>query len=148
VVPPPTINAPEETTTAGLITESVVTAFSAVISTALDLRGAPYQNGGTTPGGFDCSGFTQFVFAQHGLKLPREVRQQFVVGEKIPQGEIQPGDLVFFSTTAPGPSHVAIAIGDGRFVHAPSSRGVVRVEGMSSEYWAKRFVGVRRLPMR
>jgi cell wall-associated NlpC family hydrolase len=122
--------------------------IASVVSTALELRGTPYRNGGTTPSGFDCSGFTQFVFAQYGLKLPREVRDQYSLGESVASQDIQPGDLLFFSTTAPGPSHVAIAIGDGRFVHAPSSRGVVRVEGLAIDYWARRFIGVRRLPLR
>jgi cell wall-associated NlpC family hydrolase len=59
--------------------------------------------------------------------------------------EIEPGDLVFFSTTAPGPSHVGIAVGGEEFVHAPSSTGVVRVERLSSGYWSRRFLGIRRV---
>jgi cell wall-associated NlpC family hydrolase len=116
-----------------------------VSSTALSLRGAPYRNGGTDPAGFDCSGFVQYVFGQHGVALPRDVRQQFGVGRTIDAAGLEPGDLVFFTTVAPGASHVGIAIGGDQFVHAPSTRGVVRVEALSSEYWSNRFVGARRV---
>lgn len=117
----------------------------ALVGTALEFRGVPYRNGGSSPEGFDCSGFTQYVFAQHGLILPREVRDQFGVGKSVRIDELRPGDLIFFTTTAPGASHVAIAVGGNAFVHAPSSTGVVRVERLSSRYWSARFVGVRRL---
>ena len=112
---------------------------------ALGLRGVPYRNGGSDPRGFDCSGFTQYVFAQAGTALPREVRDQFLVGSPVAPGEQRPGDLIFFTTTAPGASHVGIAIGGEQFVHAPSSRGVVRVESMSLPYWSRRLVGIRRI---
>lgn len=118
----------------------------ALAGTALSLRGAPYRNGGTDPNGFDCSGFTQYVFAQYGLALPREVREQFRTGKSIRQTrDLAPGDILFFATTEPGPSHVAIAIGGDEFVHAPSSTGVVRVEHLSSSYWSPRYLGARRL---
>jgi cell wall-associated NlpC family hydrolase len=117
-----------------------------VVTTALALRGIPYLNGGSDPGGFDCSGFTQYVFARHGMGLPREVRDQFALGRKVNADELDPGDLLFFETAGSGASHVAIAVGDGdQFVHAPSSAGVVRVERLSSSYWSRRFVGARRL---
>ena len=116
-----------------------------LIATALTLRGTPYLNGGTDPSGFDCSGFVQWVFAQHGTGLPREVRDQYRVGRKIDEDEVKPGDLVFFETVAKGASHVGIAIGNGEFVHAPSSQGVVRVEKFTASYWAKRWVGARRI---
>jgi cell wall-associated NlpC family hydrolase len=116
-----------------------------VSSTALSLRGAPYRDGGTDPSGFDCSGFVQYVFEQHGISMPREVRKQFGVGTSIDARALEPGDLVFFSTVAPGASHVGIAIGGDQFVHAPSTRGVVRVERLSADYWADRFVGARRV---
>ncbi|HEX4346947.1 MAG TPA: NlpC/P60 family protein [Vicinamibacterales bacterium] len=120
--------------------------FQAIVETAMNLRGAPYKNGGGTPKGFDCSGFTQFVFAQHGLALPREVRDQFSVGAPIdPSADLLAGDLLFFTTTAPGASHVAISLGGDEFVHAPSSKGVVRVEKLTTGYWNERFLGARRL---
>ena len=118
----------------------------ALVGTALDLRGVRYRNGGADPGGFDCSGFTQYVFARHGVKLPRNVRDQFDEGTSVRPEDVREGDLLFFSTDGPGASHVAIAVGGDSFVHAPSSSGVVRVERMGSRYWANRFVGARRLP--
>jgi peptidoglycan DL-endopeptidase CwlO len=120
----------------------------ALVGTALALRGIPYRNGGTDPQGFDCSGFTQYVFAQHGMALPRDVREQYRVGKSVKPEELSPGDIVFFATTDPGPSHVAIAIGGDEFVHAPSSTGVVRVEHLSSSYWSPRYLGARRLGIR
>jgi cell wall-associated NlpC family hydrolase len=113
--------------------------------TALGLRGTPYRNGGTDPNGFDCSGFVQYVFAQHGVVVPRNVSQQFRAGKEVQPSQLQPGDLVFFTTVAPGASHVGIALGGDEFVHAPSSTGEVRVERMSGAYWATRFVGARRV---
>ena len=117
----------------------------ALTGTALALRGIRYRDGGTDPGGFDCSGFTQYVFSQHGIALPRDVKDQFGIGKPVKPAEIAPGDLIFFSTVAPGASHVAIAIGGDEFVHAPSSTGVVRVERLASTYWSQRFIGARRL---
>jgi cell wall-associated NlpC family hydrolase len=113
-------------------------------STALSLRGAPYRTGGSTPDGFDCSGFVQYVFGLNGLAVPRATGEQFRIGRSIDRNHLAPGDLVFFSTVAPGASHVGIAIGNGEFVHAPSSRGVVRVERLSADYWRRRYIGARR----
>ena len=116
-----------------------------VVSTALTLTGVPYRNGGSDPAGFDCSGLVQWVFAQHGIHMPREVREQFQLGMTIVLRDVQAGDLLFFETVADGASHVGVAIGGDRFVHAPSSRGVVRVERFTATYWATRFVGARRV---
>lgn len=116
-----------------------------VVRTALDLLGVPYRNGGSDPSGFDCSGFIQYVFARHGTPLPREVRDQYRAGREIDLDDVQPGDLVFFETVSRGASHVGLVIGEGRFVHAPSSRGVVRVEPYTGSYWSRRIVGARRV---
>lgn len=120
----------------------------ALVGTALSLRGAPYRNGGADPNGFDCSGFTQYVFAKYGVALPRGVRDQFQQGNLVKAGEVAAGDLLFFTTIAtstPGPTHVGIAIGGDQFVHAPSSTGVVRVERLGSSYWSPRYLGARRI---
>ena len=118
---------------------------SALVDTALSFRGVPYRNGGSDPTGFDCSGLVQYVFAQHGVALPRETREQFELGTAVRLAGIEPGDLIFFRTTTDGPSHVGVAIGGDEFVHAPSTRGVVRVERFSAPYWASRVAGVRRV---
>lgn len=118
---------------------------SPLVSTALGLIGVPYLNGGSGPSGFDCSGFVQYVFARHGWRLPREVREQYLAGSVVALGDVIAGDLVFFETVSRGASHVGIAVGGNRFVHAPSARGVVRVETYSSAYWSTRFVGARRV---
>ena len=116
-----------------------------ISGTALTFRGVPYKDGGADPTGFDCSGFVWYVFGAHGVALPRTVSDQAQWGQKVDGGDLRPGDLVFFSTTAPGPSHVGIMIGGDSFVHAPSSTGVVRVERLSVSYWSSRFVGARRV---
>ena len=118
---------------------------AAVVATALGFRGVPYRDGGSDPSGFDCSGFVQYVFARHGVLLPREVRDQYRAGREIDLDDVQAGDLLFFETVSRGASHVGMALGDGRFVHAPSSLGHVRVERHTDSYWARRFVGARRL---
>jgi cell wall-associated NlpC family hydrolase len=116
-----------------------------VVRTALDFLGVPYRNGGSDPSGFDCSGLVQYVFARHGFVVPREVRDQYRVGREIDLKDAQPGDLIFFETVSRGASHVGMVIGEGRFVHAPSSRGVVRIEAYVANYWSTRIVGARRI---
>ncbi len=111
----------------------------------MSLRGAPYRNGGADPSGFDCSGFVAFVFGQHGVLVPRSTAEQFAATRRIDSRSLEAGDLVFFSTSAPGPSHVGIAISPEEFVHAPSASGVVRVERLGASYWASRFLGARRV---
>jgi cell wall-associated NlpC family hydrolase len=81
----------------------------------------------------------------HGIKVPRTVSEQFREGVEVAPDALQAGDLVFFSTEAPGASHVGMVIGGDEFVHAPSRRGDVRVERFSSQYWAARYVGARRV---
>jgi cell wall-associated NlpC family hydrolase len=117
-----------------------------IARTASTLLGAPYRDGGQDPSGFDCSGFVHYVFAQHRVSTPRDVKALWAWGLAIPEDEIQAGDLLFFATSGSHPSHVTVAIDHDRFVHAPSARGVVRIESRSSSYWARRFVGARRPP--
>ena len=115
------------------------------LAAALQFQGVRYKSGGSDPSGFDCSGLVQYVFARQGIAMPREVRRQFEVGYEIETDEVRPGDLLFFNTEADGASHVGIAIDATAFVHAPNSRGVVRVERLSTTYWSRRFLGARRI---
>ena len=95
----------------------------ALVGTALSLRGVPYRNGGATPEDSTAAASCRYVFARHGLAMPREVRDQFRLGKQVKPEELEAGDLLFFTTIGPGASHVAIAIGGDQFVHAPSSAG-------------------------
>lgn len=143
VTPPPELKA--EAPPPADRPEPTLTLVQTILQTALGLRGVPYRNGGSDPGGFDCSGFTQYVFAQVGTHLPRDTREQFQKGAKIKRDDLQPGDLVFFATTSKHVSHVGIVLDDTHFVHAPNARGVVRIESMELPYWKRRFVGVKRM---
>ena len=120
-------------------------AAATIVATALSLIGTPYRNGGVDPSGFDCSGLVSYVFGQAGFRVPRTVTALFLATVPVRDAGILASDLVFFRTSGSGASHVGIALGDGRFVHAPSSTGVVRVESLSSRYWTDRYVGARRL---
>ena len=105
-----------------------------VADTALALRGVPYRNGGTHPDhGFDCSGLVQYVYARHGVQLPRSVSSQQDFGEDV--RDLRPGDLLFFSTMGGKTSHVGISLGGDDFVHAPNSRSVVRIDSLRAPYW-------------
>lgn len=117
----------------------------AIAGTALSFRGVPYRAGGSDPSGFDCSGFVWYVFAQHGVEVPRTVSDQFRAGASVGADALRPGDLVFFDTKGSGATHVGMVIGGDEFVHAPSSTGAVRVERLGAAYWSSRFVGARRL---
>jgi cell wall-associated NlpC family hydrolase len=139
--PAPPAAAPD----APLPTPTPTAESGAITSTALSLRGTPYRNGGNDPSGFDCSGFVWYVFAQHGITVPRTVGEQYGVAGPVTQAAIAPGDLVFFDTSGHGVSHVGIALGPDSFVHAPSSRGEVRIERLGGTYWGPRFVGARRV---
>jgi cell wall-associated NlpC family hydrolase len=118
---------------------------AAIAAAALAERGRPYRLGGETPAGFECSGLVQYVFAQQGIAVPRQVIDQFMIGHAVPRREIQAGDLLFFATTSDEASHVGIAIGGDRFVDAPSAHGHVRIDRLSAPYWKKRFLGARRI---
>ena len=114
---------------------------------ALNYLGVRYRLGGSSPeAGFDCSGLVTYVSREVlGLQLPRRAEEISRVGDPIDIGDLRPGDLVFYNTLRRKFSHVGIYLGDGRFVHSPSSGGVVRVESMDIAYWKKRFNGARRL---
>jgi cell wall-associated NlpC family hydrolase len=108
---------------------------------AMRFIGTPYVFGGTSPSGFDCSGYTQHVFAMVGIHIPRTADVQFYAAHKIKNG-MRVGDLVFFQTYEPGPSHVGIYLGNGKFIHS-SSHGVM-ISRLGDSYWASRYLGAKR----
>ena len=114
---------------------------------AVQYLGIPYRRGGTGPAsGFDCSGLVRFVFGEVlGLKLPHRAEEIVHMGQALKGNDLEPGDLVFYNTMGRRYSHVGIYLGDNRFVHAPSTGGVVRIESMDLAYWKKRFNGARRI---
>jgi len=118
-----------------------------ILMNAFSLTGVRYKYGGSSPEtGFDCSGFVRYVFQQAAnLTLPHGARALSQLGQNIPLNQLRPGDLVFFDTLKSAFSHVGIYVGEGRFIHAPSSGGGIHVVNMEDEYWAKRYNGARRI---
>ncbi len=116
-----------------------------IVSHARDQLGVPYQWGGTTPRGFDCSGFIGYVYRQVGIDLPRTANGQYSAGTAVSRSNLQKGDLVFFETYKPGPSHSGIYIGNDQFVHASSSRGISISKVSDPYYWGPRYLGARRI---
>lgn len=115
-----------------------------IVSRAAKYKGVPYVFGGTTTNGFDCSGYVQYVFKDCKAKLPRLADEQALQGIFVTQKQLRPGDLVFFTTYAPGASHVGIYAGDGQFWSASSSKGVI-LSSLKEEYWKQRYFGARRV---
>jgi cell wall-associated NlpC family hydrolase len=107
---------------------------------AMQYLGTPYVWGGASPAGFDCSGFTMYVWGQLGVGLPHNAAAQFSMGTAVPMSDLQPGDLVFFY----GLGHVGIYVGNGAFIHAPHTGDVVKISALSGSY-ASSFVGARRV---
>ena len=116
----------------------------AILAEADKYRGVPYVFGGTTPSGFDCSGYVKYVFEKQGISLPRLADEQYNVGVEVSRANLKAGDLVFFETYEPGPSHSGIYIGDGKFISATSSRGVA-VADLDTGYWGERYIGAKRV---
>lgn len=125
-------------------------AASRVLSTADRYLGVPYVWGGNTPNGFDCSGFTKYVFAKNGVSLPRTSREQARIGDGVPVdfGAMLPGDILLFAEPGEAISHVAIYVGSGRIIHASSAAGEVSyldLDGSRGAWYVQNLVAVRRL---
>ncbi len=117
-----------------------------LVRTANEFRGIGYRLGGDTPDeGFDCSGFVHYLFGLYHIGVPRTVAEQYTAGAPVRPSRIEAGDLIFFTTIAPGASHVGLAIDRVSFIHAPSDGGSVRIDRLDAPYWRDRIVGVRRL---
>jgi cell wall-associated NlpC family hydrolase len=115
--------------------------YGGVVGIAMQYLGIPYVWGGSSPGGFDCSGFVMYVYAQVGVSLPHNAAAQYGSGVPVSQDQLQPGDLVFFD----GLGHVGIYIGGGQFIHSPHTGDVVKISSLSDSWYASTYVGARRI---
>ena len=115
--------------------------YGGVVGIAMKYLGTPYVWGGSSPAGFDCSGFVAYVYGQMGVSLPHYSGAQYGVGTPVPRDQLAPGDLVFFD----GLGHVGIYIGGGQFIHAPHTGDVVKISSMSESWYASTYVGARRI---
>ena len=123
---------------------------SNLVDSAMNFLGVRYKLGGNTAEtGFDCSGFTRYVFENSlGRVLPHRADEQANAPElaKVDKKDLKPGDLVFFDTMRRTFSHVGIYLGDGKFIHSPRTGESVRIEDINISYWARHFTGARRVP--
>jgi peptidoglycan DL-endopeptidase CwlO len=115
--------------------------YGGVVGIAMQYLGVPYVWGGASPSGFDCSGFSMYVFAQIGVSLPHHAASQYGMGTAVSRDQLQAGDLVFFN----GLGHMGIYIGGGQFIHAPHTGDVVKISSLSDSWYAATYVGARRL---
>jgi peptidoglycan DL-endopeptidase CwlO len=115
--------------------------YGGVVGIAMQFLGVPYVWGGSSPSGFDCSGLVMYVYAQVGVSLPHYTGAQWNAGVPVSQGDLQPGDLVFFD----GLGHVGIYIGGGEFIHAPHTGDVVKIDSLSEGWYASTYDGARRI---
>ncbi|MEP6484551.1 MAG: C40 family peptidase [Rudaea sp.] len=127
-------------------TNAVIDPRQELTDFAMQLLDIRYRRGGRAPStGFDCSGFVHYVFAQVlGVDLPQNSQSQYQIGAHVARADMKTGDLVFFKTHGKRISHVGIYLGDGRFIHSPTTGERVRVSNLSENYWARRFAGARR----
>ena len=115
--------------------------YGGVVGIAMQYLGVPYRWGGADPSGFDCSGFSMYVYAQVGVSLPHHAATQYGMGTPVSRDQLEPGDLVFFN----GLGHMGIYIGGGSFIHAPHTGDVVKISSLSDSWYASTWVGARRL---
>jgi murein DD-endopeptidase len=115
-----------------------------MIDAAASMLGQPYRYGGAAPGGFDCSGLAVYAAAGANIRLPRTAAEQLEFGSKVTRNDLQAGDLIFMRL-AGKELHVAIALDDQRFIHAPSSRGFVRIDSLMSPPYSAGFIAARRI---
>lgn len=118
-----------------------------VIFRAFSLIGTPYRWGGSSPAtGFDCSGLINYVYREAaGVSLPRTTAGLTALKDKAPAQDLIPGDLVLFAMSGRSVDHAGIYVGEGRFLHAPSSGGKVRIDELHASYWQRTFKGARRV---
>jgi murein DD-endopeptidase len=114
-------------------------------SSASQMVGKPYKYGGMSPTGFDCSGLIAYSYQQAGVSLPRSAAEQYRTSQRVKRAELKPGDLLFFDERGRKNSHVGMYLGEGRFVHAPSSGKSVRNDSLDNPYWKKSLSEIRRL---
>ena len=113
-----------------------------VVAIAMRYLGVPYRWGGASPStGFDCSGFTMYVYAKIGVSLPHYAASQYGMGVAVSRSQLQPGDLVFFR----GLGHMGMYVGGGNFIHAPHTGDVVKISSLSDSYYTRNWVGARRI---
>jgi cell wall-associated NlpC family hydrolase len=120
--------------------------YDKILQAAFSQLGTDYRRGGTSPRqGFDCSGFTTWVFNRYGIDLPRSSRQQYQVGQKISKKQLRKGDLVFFKIRKSRISHVGIYLENGKFIHSARPGRDVEISSLNEAYWSKRYAGGRRV---
>ncbi len=117
-----------------------------LVNYAATFLGTRYRWAGESPAtGFDCSGFTKFIYGQFGVSLPHSAAAQNACGTPVPRGEIAPGDILLFRTLSSGIDHAAVYCGNGKFIHASSRAGCVRTNAITEAYWSTHFVAARRV---
>lgn len=116
-----------------------------VLQTAKWYIGVPYVWGGTSPSGFDCSGFVHHVMLQNNIIIPRTTELQYEKGTWVDRSQLRPGDLVFFTTYRPGPSHVGIYLGNNQFIQASSGADQIIISDLSNSYYASHYIGAKRV---
>lgn len=129
--------------------QTTIRASNEVASKAVDyareMLGKPYKYAGDSPAGFDCSGLVRYSYGRAGIAMPRDTQSQHRMSMLVSTHGLREGDLLFFDQEGKKKSHVGIYLGKGRFIHAPSSGGKVRIDSMNAEYWKKHFVEARRV---